>query len=171
MPGDGRRIQRRQFHRGRFGQIRDGELVQQFEYGFVDAAQRLAHGAVFRLIAGAVLGEAVREDHRAVDGANHFESADAAGVARQLVSAIRARDRPQNTGLRQLLQDLRQQRDRQVVGIGDILGAGGRAGNRREVPQGDEAVIRFFGQLEHGMWTFQVRNQYTTPAPALESTV
>lgn len=36
-----------------------------------------------------------------------------------------------------------------MVGFGHILSAGGRAGHGGQMPQGYEAVIRFFGQLQH----------------------
>ena len=68
------------------GHLGNRELVEQFEDRFVHPAQRLAHGAVFRLIAAAVLGEAVRQDHRAVDGANHFERADLLRPLRRVCS-------------------------------------------------------------------------------------
>ncbi len=123
--------------------------VQQFENCFMHAAQGLAHGAVFGLIAGSVFGKAVRQDHRAVDRANHFEGADPAGVAREFIAAVGAGDRLQNAGAGQLLQHFGQQRHGQVIGVGDILRAGGRTRNGGEMPQGDQPVIRFFGQLEH----------------------
>ena len=42
-------------------------------------AQRLAHRAQVALIAFGVLGEALRQDDRTVDGADHFERGDFCG--------------------------------------------------------------------------------------------
>ena len=113
-------------------------------------AQRFADSAVFRLIAGTVFGEAVGQDYRAVDGPDYFEGADAPCVPSQFVAPIRACDRVQNTRPSELLQDLGEKRDGEMVGVGYVLGAGRCAWDRREVAQGDQAIVRFFGQLEHG---------------------
>ena len=125
------------------------KLLSRLENRLMHLAQRFADGAVFGLIAGAVFGEAMRQDDRAVDGADHFERADAARVAGQLVAAVGAGERLEDAGFGELLEDFGEQRNRQAVGVGNVLGAGRRAGNRGEVPECDEAVIRFLGQLEH----------------------
>ncbi len=115
----------------------------------MDAAQRFANGAAFRLIAGAMLGEAMRQNHGAVDGADYFESADSIGVACQFVAAVGTRHRPEDSRAGELLEDLGEQRHGQMVGFGHVLGAGRCARDRGKVTEGDQPVVRFFGQLEH----------------------
>ena len=112
-------------------------------------AQRLTHGAVIGLIAGTVFGKTMGQDHRTINCPDHFERRNRAGMPHQFIAAIRAGNGLHNTRARQLLEHLSQKRDRQMIGFGHLLSAGGSARHRGQMPQGNQAVIRFFGQLQH----------------------
>jgi hypothetical protein len=86
-------------------------------------AQRLANRAAIALIAFGVLGEALRQNDGAVDGADHFERRNIPRIARQPIAAIRALLGNQQAAARQFLQDFRKQGQRNAVIVGDILGA------------------------------------------------
>lgn len=113
----------------------------------MDPAQRFANRTVVRLIARPVLGKTMRQNHRTVDRPNHFKRADQLRIASQTVPAVRPGNRPQNSSFRQLLQDFSQQRDGQMIRIRNVFGAG-RGVQRSQVPQSDQTVVRFFGELE-----------------------
>ena len=87
-------------------------LFSTSEDGLVDAAAAArGRGAAFGLIAGAVLGEAVGQDHRAINGADYFESGDTARIAREAVAAESAGDRFEDALTGEGLQNLCQKRD------------------------------------------------------------
>ena len=109
-------------------QVGNADAGQQPQDSFVDLAQRFAHRAQRALVALhrlGVLGEALGQDDRAVDGADHFQRADFVRIASQPVAAVGALLGDQQARLGQLLQDLRQQRQGDPVGLGDVLGGGG----------------------------------------------
>jgi hypothetical protein len=112
-------------------------------------------GAMACEVAGSVNGDATSDKERAVDGADDLEGGDLGGRPGERVTAIGSGVREEQTGASESLQNLGQQRRRNVVGLGDILGAlGGNAGHGGllgEVLERHEAVIRFFGQTEHGV--------------------
>src|SRR5580698_4667931 len=108
----------------------------------------------------AVLGEARRQKNRPVNSADHLIRRDLFRIARQLVAAIGPVLRPQEPVLHQLLQDLREQRRRDPVGLGDLLGARTRRRIHRQVLQSDEPVVRFFSQLEHSDSEFRPDRSY-----------
>ena len=114
----------------------------------MDFAKRLAHRAERALIALGMFGEALREDDGAVDGADHFERSDVTRLASQTIAAVRALLGNEESGPRELLKNLRQQRQRDAVSVGNILSARGALGGR-QVAEGDKSVIRFFSELQH----------------------
>ena len=107
-------------------------------------AQGLFYGATANLVA-AIVCEAGGEDHGAVDSANDIEDANALGVAGKLITPVGALNTLEETGLAQLLQNLREDRQGDTVGLGNFFGAG-RARYKRaahgfpdygELPKGD----------------------------------
>ena len=131
--------------------ISNSDVVQQAQDSIVNLAQRLANRTSAAVMAFAVFREAGRKNNRAVDGADDFERCHLPRIARQAVSTVGPLLRPEETALGQLLQYLGQKRQRDTVGVGDILGAGclGRVAHGK-VLQRDQAIVRFFGQLQHG---------------------
>lgn len=142
-------IQRQRYRsellRGGLSEFGNGEVVEQAEDGFVDAAERLAHGAAIGLVAGAVIGKTVSENNGAVDGADDFERGDTRGVAGKFITAIGAGERLDDAGFGQLLHDLGEKGDGEMVSVGNLARAGGRVGSGSEVAEGDQPVIGLFG--------------------------
>jgi len=130
------------------GQVVDGDTGKQAQDTFVNFAERLAHRAQVALIALGVFGEALGQDDWAVDGADHFQGGDVARFASQAIAAARALFGNQKASAGEFLQDFREQRERDAVSVGNILGARGalRGG---QVAESDESVIRFFSELQH----------------------
>ena len=110
--------------------------------------KRFPNRTTIGLIANAMFCKTVRQNHWPVDRPNHLQSADSARVPRQLVPAMSAGNRLQNLGFSEHLQHFSQQRDRQMVSVGDVFGTCGRTWHARQMSKGDETVIRFFGELE-----------------------
>src|ERR1700722_17140345 len=98
-----------------------------------------------------MLGEARRQKNRSVNGANHFVRRDLARFPGQLVAAVGPVLGAQKSALHQLLQDLREQRRRNSIGLGDLLRAGAGRRIHRQVLQCDEPVIGFFSELQHSV--------------------
>jgi hypothetical protein len=95
----------------------------------------------------AVLSETRSQKNRAVDQPDHFERGDLARIAGHLVAAIGAVLGSQKSILGQLLKNLRKQRLRDSVQVGDLFGTRTLRPMHHQVLQGDEPVIRFLGQL------------------------
>ena len=76
-----------------------------------------------------------------------------AGLAPKAVAAVGPMLGLHEPRLAQLLQDLRQQRQRNPVGIGDLVGARTPLTLDRKVLQGYEPVVGFLSELEHGFPT------------------
>ena len=95
-------------------------------------------------------GDATGDEERAVDRADHFKGGDIAPRAGQGVAAVGACGRDQHTGAGERLQDLGQQLRRNMVGLGNVLGRlRALGGVLRQIFEGHQAVIRFFGEPEH----------------------
>src|SRR5712664_1854443 len=95
--------------------------------------------------------EAGGQNDRTVDGADHFERGNLVGLPRQPIATIGSGQRLQQPDLGELLQNFGQQRQRNPVALGNGLSAGGGIrGVDRHVLQGDQSVVRFLGQLQHG---------------------
>src|SRR5260221_679193 len=100
-----------------------------------------------------MFGEADGEDDGAVDGANHFERSDIAGIARKLIAAMSAGEGLERAGFGESLEHLRKQRERDAIAIRDLLGAGCPAAAQRDVAESDQAVVSLLGELQHGLRT------------------
>src|SRR5438034_890612 len=107
--------------------------------------ERIANNALIGVATIAMLGEAGREKNRPIDGANHFQGGDVAGLAGQPVAAISPMLGSQKSVLDQLLQDLRKQGQRDAVHLGDFFGAGAFGAMDDEVLEGDEPVVGLLG--------------------------
>ncbi len=79
------------------------KLFSNVENRFVHFPQRLAHGTVFGLIAGSVFGEAVSQNHRAINGPHHFERRNSARMPGQFIAAVGACHRLHNACPRQVV--------------------------------------------------------------------
>ncbi len=132
---------------GRFGEIGDGEPAKEIENRFVDSAEGFANRAVIGLVADAVFGKAVGQDDGAVDGADDFEGGNALGIAGEAVASVGAGHGAENFRFGELLQYFSEQRDGEVISVRDVFRAGRGTGGG-EVAQGDETVVRFFGELQ-----------------------
>ena len=115
----------------------------------MDAAQRLFHAAPARLVT-ALVGETGGEDDGPVERADDFERTDGARVPSQLVAPVGAVDGGQQAVARELLKHFGEQRQRDAVGVGDLLGAGAARGVARgQVLKCDQSVVGLLGELEH----------------------
>ena len=111
-------------------------------------SERLLDGAASRLVAF-VVGKTSGEDDRAVNGADDLENAEKMGIAGEFISAIGALDAGEKTSFRKLLQNLGEDRQGDMVGIADFLGAGGPLTGQSKMAEGNQAVVGFFGELKH----------------------
>jgi len=94
----------------------------------VNFTQRLAHRAELALVAFdrfIMLGEALRQNNRTVDAADHFKRRDLVRIAGQLITARRPLLGYQQAGTYQGLQYLGKQRQRYPVPVGYLLGGPG----------------------------------------------
>ena len=133
------------------GQICDADAAEQSQNPFVHLAKGFAHRAQLALRAFhrlRMLGKALGQDNGSVNGANYIERIDIPCGTGQPVSAMDALFRGQQSNPNQLLQNLRKQGQRNPLAFGDILSRGA-VRLRGQVPQGDQPVIRFFGELKH----------------------
>ena len=112
------------------------DAAEQVLDGVVDLAQWFFDGAMAGEVAGAVNGDATGDEERAVDGADDFEGGNLAGGLGQRVAAVGAGVGDEQAGAGEGLQDLGQQGRRDVVGLGDVLGALARRRWRRTARRG-----------------------------------
>jgi len=124
------------------------DAFEEAQDAFVYFSKRFFYGALAELVA-LIVREAGSEDDRAIDDADDFENADEIGVAGELVTAVCALDAKQKAGLAQLLENLGENRKRDMVGVADFLGAGSALTGESKMAEGDQAVVGFFGELEH----------------------
>lgn len=113
----------------------------------MNATQRASYGAASRMVATDVFGEAIRQNDRAVNSANHFQYRDGARFAGQAVAAIGAVLGLQKARFPKLLQQFREQRKRNPAAIGHFFGADGII--RLSLPGGkmlesNQTVVRLF---------------------------
>jgi len=106
------------------------------------------YGALTRLIA-LVVSETGSQNYGAVDYADHFEDTDAIRISGKFIAAIGALDAQKKTSFTKLLQDLRKNRQRDMVGFADFFGASRTITSQSEMAESDQAVVGFFGELEH----------------------
>lgn len=142
-----------------FAHLRNRYSAQHLHDAVVYFAQRFSHGALVGRIADSVARDAGRDQDRAVDRRNYIKRADLTGLFRQLVAPARTVLRCDEALARELLKHFRHERRGDAVLLGNFIGAARvRVAMRREVLDGNQAVIGFFGQLEH-LW---VLNSYSS---------
>src|SRR5665213_1065551 len=140
-----------------FDEIRNADAGEQILDAVVDLPQRFFDGAGAMKVAGTVDRDATGNKERAVDGSDDFKRRDVVRGAGQGVAAVGAGVGNEQAGLGKGLEDFCQELRRDVVRLGDIfcgLGDCVRSGDRRlfgEVLEGHEAVVRFFGEPQHGV--------------------
>ena len=119
----------------------------------MNLAQGLADGTFVRLGAAfAVFGEAVGKDDGAINGADDVQRRDFVGVAAEAVAPIGALLRAEESGFVELLEDFGEEGEGDMVALGDLFGGGDAVGGvYGEVLEGDESVVGFFGEFEHGV--------------------
>src|SRR5579872_1309932 len=148
-------------------QVLNTDALQNSGDGVIDARQGLFDGAAGGEVTGFRTLGARGDKKRPVDGQDDFVSRDGSRIFRKRIPTVHARMRFQQSGLGELLQDLREQLSRDPVGIGDVLRAEGdgfgynqvfrssfargRVGSFGEKLQRHQSVIGFFRQLEHGI--------------------
>ncbi len=128
------------------------DAAEQVLDAVVDLAQWFFDGAMAGEVAGSVNGDATGDEERAVDGADDLKGGDLRGRTGERVAAVGAGVGDEQAGLGQGLENLGEQGRRDVVGLGDVLGAlARRCGSvlLGEVLERHEPVIRFFGQTQH----------------------
>ena len=108
-------------------QVADVDVAEQVLDAVVDLAQWFFDGAMTGEVAGSVNRDATGDEEWAVDGADDFKGRDLGGRTGQGVAAVGAGVRDEQAGAGEGLQDLGQQRRRNVVGLGDVFGALGDA--------------------------------------------
>ena len=122
---------------GHLHQVADMDVAEQVFDAVVDLAQWFFDGAMAGEVAGSVNGDATGDEEWAVDGADDFEGGDLVGRPGEGVAAVGAGVGDEQAGAGEGLQDLGQQRRRDVVGLGDVLGAlGGRGMGRSTARRG-----------------------------------
>ena len=146
-----------------FGEVGDADAGEKTGDAVVYFAQRFFDGAMAGEVAGSVNGDAAGDEERAVDGADNFEGGDAGRGTGESVAAVGAGVGDEQAGAGEGLEDLGEELRRNVVGLGDVLrGAGacevevgtgllGEVSLLGEIFEGHEAVVRFFGEPEHGV--------------------
>ena len=127
----------------------DCDAFEEPQDAFMYFSERFFYGALAGLVA-LVMSEAGGEDDGAVDNADDFKNADEVGVPSKLVAAVGALDAQEEAGFAQLLKDFGENRQGDVIGVADFFGAGGTLTGEGEMAEGDQAVVGFFGELEHG---------------------
>ncbi len=125
------------------------DALEEAQDAFVYFSERFFYSALAGLVA-LVVGEAGGEDDGPVNDADDFENANEVRITGEFVSAVGALDAQEEASLAQLLEDLRKDRKRNVIGIADFFGAGGALTSEGKMAEGDQAVVGFFGELEHG---------------------
>jgi len=145
------------------GEVGDADAGEKRGNAVVNFAQRFFDGAMAREVASSVNRNATGDEERAVDGADDFEGGDGGRGAREGVAAVGAGVGDEDAGAGEGLKNLGEELRRDVVGLGDIfcgagageveLGAGflGEVSLLGEIFEGHEAVVRFFGEPEHGI--------------------
>lgn len=116
-------------------------------------AKGLADGAFIGLGAtGSMVGKAVRQDDRSVNRTDGVEGRDFARIATEAVAAVGALFRSKKSRFVQFLEYFRKQRERDVIALGNFLGAGDAlAGVDCQMLEGDQSVVGFFGEFKHGV--------------------
>ena len=133
-----------------FAHLRNRYGAEHLQDAFVYLTQRLADGALVGGVADAVARDARRDQHRAVDCGNYVERADLAGLFCQLVAAAGTVLCCYEALARELLEHFRHERRGDAVLFGNFVGAARvHVAMCREVLDGDQAVVGFFGQLKH----------------------
>ena len=115
-----------------------------------------------------MIREAMRQNDRAIDGPDYLKGVNRRRVPSQPVTAVSAMLGLKKTLTSQLLQDLGQEGERNSIGVSDFLGAGTRSMTAdREMFQGDQAVVRFLTEPEHGGYIglFRSNIEFTSRQP------
>lgn len=114
-------------------------------------AKGLADGAFIGLGAtGSMVGKAVRQDDGSVNRTDGVEGRDFARIATEAVAAVGALFRSKKSRFVQFLEYFRKQRERDVIALGNFLGAGDAlAGVDCQVLEGYQSVVGFFGKFKH----------------------
>ena len=133
-----------------FAHLRNRNGAQNIQNTFVDAAQRFANGTLFRGVAISVAGDTRGDEHRAINGRNHIESANLGWILGELIAAAGAMLGGNHGMMRQLLQHFGHQRRGNAILFGDFIGAAGvLLAVHRQMFYGDQTIVRFFRELEH----------------------
>ena len=124
----------------------------------IELDERAPHAALLLLPAGPLAGaSAVDERDRTLDGLHDLAEGDGGGVAGRRIASLGAvlgdEDPLPGQGLEQLGQDF----ERDVVGLGDLPGAGGLVLLGQDVLEGHQAVIGLLAQAKHGSPGFSRR--------------
>ena len=130
------------------GHLRNRDRAQHLRDAFIHSPQRLTHRAGGTLIAVPMIRYARGDHDRPIHGVDYIERRNFLRMPGQLIAATRTVTRRQEPVLRQPLQHLGQKRRGNPVRIGDIgCALRGFPTMRRQVPDGDQGVIRFLGEL------------------------
>src|SRR5208337_2148918 len=94
-------------------------------------------------------GEAGCQNYRTVQCAYHFKRGDVPRILGKPVAAVGSMLGSQEPGFHQLLEDLRKQRERDLVRAGDLFGADAHLAVYSQMFQSDETVVCLNRELEH----------------------